>query len=158
MLNPFALVINKTKKLTCTFYRYFYNQYYFSLMMMRSIFFSLLLASCFSVLAQTTAKKTAITPKETGYSIPITLTPFKNTWVYLGCYYGKYKNLSDSVFLNANSQGVFKGKNKLPQGIYFVVSPAKYLLFELLMDKDQHFTIKADTTNLAQCNHYRFGR
>ncbi|MDQ6815425.1 MAG: hypothetical protein M3040_16955, partial [Bacteroidota bacterium] len=27
-----------------------------------------------------------------GYNIPITLTPFKNTWVYLGCYFGKYKN------------------------------------------------------------------
>lgn len=83
-----------------------------------------------------------------GYNIPITLTPYKNTWIYLGNYYGKYKNLTDSAWVDEKSQGVFKGENKLSQGIYFVVSPAKYLLFEFLMDKDQHFSIKADTTNL----------
>src|SRR3954454_3487410 len=102
-------------------------------------------------IAQTkTVKKTSPTPVKpaTGYNIPITLTPFKNTWVYLGCYFGKYKNLSDSAWLNEKSQGVFKGKGKLPKGIYFAVSPQKYLLFEFLMDKDQNFSIKADTTNL----------
>ncbi len=84
----------------------------------------------------------------TGYNIPITLTPLKNTWVYLGCYFGKYKNLADSAWLNEKSEGVFKGKEKLPQGIYFAVSPNKVLLFEFLMDKQQSFSIKADTTNL----------
>ena len=98
-----------------------------------------------------TVKKTAaqVAKTTTGYNIPITLTPFKNTWVYLGCYFGKYKNLSDSAWLNEKSQGVFKGKGKLPKGIYFAVSPQKYLLFEFLMDKDQNFSIKADTTNLS---------
>ncbi|MCW3108103.1 MAG: thiol:disulfide interchange protein TlpA, partial [Segetibacter sp.] len=102
--------------------------------------------------AQNKAVKKTINPavKTTaGYNIPITLTPFKNTWVYLGCYFGKYKNLADSAWLNEKSQGVFKGKEKLPRGIYFAVSPQKYLLFEFLMDKDQRFSIKADTTNLA---------
>ncbi len=80
-----------------------------------------------------------------GYNIPITLTPLKNTWVYLGCHFGKYKNLVDSAWLGDKSQGVFKGKEKLPQGIYFAVSPNKVLLFEFLMDKQQNFAIKADT-------------
>lgn len=80
-----------------------------------------------------------------GYNISISLKPLKNTWVYLGCHYGKYKNLSDSAYLNANSEGVFKGANKLPGGIYFIVSPQKVLLFEILMDDDQHFSIKSDT-------------
>src|SRR4051812_31008034 len=84
-----------------------------------------------------------------GYNIPITITPYKNTWIYLGCYFGKYKNLSDSAWINEKSQGVFKGKEKLPQGIYFAVSPQKFLLFEFLMDKQQNFTIKADTTNFS---------
>jgi thiol-disulfide isomerase/thioredoxin len=89
--------------------------------------------------------KTAVTTS-VGYNIPITLTPLKNCWVYLGCHYGKYKNLSDSTWLNEKSQGVFKGKSKLPTGIYFVVSPQKALLFEVLMDKQQNFSIKADTS------------
>lgn len=84
-----------------------------------------------------------------GYHIPVTITPFKNTWVYLGCYFGKIKSLADSTWLNDKGQGVFKGKSKLPQGIYFTVSPGKYLLFEFLMDKDQNFSIKADTTRLT---------
>ncbi len=83
-----------------------------------------------------------------GYNIPVSLTPLKNTWIYLGCYFSKYKNLADSAWLNEKSQGVFKGKQKLPQGIYFVVSPNKVLLFEFLMDKQQNFSIKADTANL----------
>lgn len=100
-------------------------------------------------LAQTkSGQKTSASPAGTGYNIPITLTPLKNTWVYLGCYFGKYKNLADSAWLNDKSQGVFKGKTKLPQGIYFAVSPNKVLLFEFLMDKQQTFSIKADTTNL----------
>src|SRR3954463_13263472 len=91
----------------------------------------------------------AVAKTTTGYNIPITLTPLKNTWVYLGCYFGKYKNLADSALLDEKGQGVFKGKEKLPRGIYFAVSPQKYLLFEFLMDRDQHFSIKADTTKLA---------
>ena len=66
---------------------------------------------------------------QTGYNIPITLKPYKNTWVYLGYYYGKLKALSDSVLLDANSKGVFKGKEALPGGIYFIVSPKKEILF-----------------------------
>lgn len=95
-------------------------------------------------------RKAAPAPKPAaGYNIPITITPFKNTWIYLGCYFGKFKNLSDSAWINDKSQGVFKGKAKLPQGIYFAVSPKKYLLFEFLMDKNQNFSIKADTAKLT---------
>lgn len=103
-----------------------------------------------SVAQTKSVQKIPASPQKTatGYNIPITLTPLKNTWIYLGCYFGKYKNLADSAWLNEKSQGVFKGKEKLPQGIYFAVSPNKVLLFEFLMDKQQTFSIKADTTNL----------
>jgi hypothetical protein len=83
-----------------------------------------------------------------GYNIPITLKPYKNTYVYLGYYYGKMKALADSVLLDANSKGVFKGKDPLPGGIYFVVSPRKEILFEVLIDKQQQFSITADSATL----------
>src|SRR6476619_1145942 len=93
---------------------------------------AVLVISLAAIAQNKAAKKTPaqVTTTTAGYNIPITLTPFKNTWVYLGCYFGKYKNLSDSAWLNEKSQGVFKGKQKLPKGIYFAVSPQKYLLFE----------------------------
>jgi hypothetical protein len=68
--------------------------------------------------------------------------------VYLGYYYGKLKALADSTMLNANSAGKFTGKKKLPGGIYFIVSPRKEILFEVLVDKQQQFSIVADTAAL----------
>lgn len=81
-----------------------------------------------------------------GYAIPATVTPLKNCWLYMGCYYGKFRNLVDSAWVDANSNATFKGKKKLPGGIYFLVSPRKAILFDFLMDDKQQFSIKADTT------------
>ena len=83
---------------------------------------------------------------QTGYNIPITLKPYKNQYIYLGYYYGKVKGQADSIMLNSNSYGVFKGKKNLPGGIYFIVSPKKQILFEVLLDKNQQFSIRADST------------
>lgn len=85
---------------------------------------------------------------QTGYNINITLKPYKNSYIYLGYHYGKMKALADSVLLDENSSGAFKGKQPLPGGIYFVVSPRKEILFELLIDKQQQFSIKADSAGL----------
>jgi peroxiredoxin len=85
---------------------------------------------------------------QSGYNIPITLKPYKNATIYLGYYYGKLKALSDSTTLDADSKGVFNGKESLPGGIYFVVSPRKEILFEILIDKQQQFSIVADSATL----------
>jgi hypothetical protein len=85
---------------------------------------------------------------QTGYNIDITLRPFSNQKIYLGYYYGKIKALTDSAVLDNSSKGVFQGAKALPGGIYFVVSPNKEILFELLVDKQQSFGIDADTTAL----------
>src|SRR5215831_2309360 len=106
--------------------------------MKRIVLQAVLLLSCIAVTAQT------------GYQINITLKPYKNTWVYLGYYYGKMKALADSALLDANSTGVFSGKEPLHGGIYFVVSPAKQILFEVLIDKQQSFSINADTAALPE--------
>lgn len=90
-----------------------------------------------------TVKKAATGATKTiaGYHIPVTITPFKNTWVYIGCYFGKIKNLTDSAWLDDKSQGTFKGKAKLPPGIYFAVSPQKYLLLNFLWIKSRVFLL-----------------
>ena len=53
--------------------------------MKRIVTLVLLLTSCMMASAQS------------GYKIPITLKPYKNTQVYLGYYYGKVKALADSA-------------------------------------------------------------
>lgn len=85
---------------------------------------------------------------QNGYAVDLTLKPYKQEKVYLGYYYGEKKAIADSAILDANSRGVFKGVKPLPGGIYFIVSPRKEILFELLIDKQQRFSIQADTTRL----------
>jgi hypothetical protein len=98
--------------------------------------------------AQSNSSEKKSTPAKTvnttnGYEIKVTLQPYKNCWMYLGSYYGKNKILADSAWFNEKSEATFKGENKLPGGIYFFVSPSHSLLFEILMDEGQHFTVKA---------------
>jgi hypothetical protein len=85
---------------------------------------------------------------QNGYTIHLHLKPYTSGKVYLGYYYGKIKALADSAQLNGNSDGLFSGENRLPGGVYFIVSPNRAILFELLIDSQQHFSVSADTTNL----------
>ena len=110
-----------------------------------------------AVLLLLSAVLSAQTP--TGYNIGITLKPYRSQYVYLGYYYGKIKALADSTLLDANSTGAFKGKEKLAGGIYFVVSPRKEILFEVLLDKQQHFSISGRYGLAAGKREiYQFGR
>ena len=85
-----------------------------------------------------------------GYDIHLTLKPFAHSQVYLGYHYGKIKAVADSIVLDGNAEGDFKGKEKLPEGVYFIVSPKKEILFELLIGREQQFSVSADTTRLPQ--------
>src|SRR5687768_17235578 len=85
---------------------------------------------------------------QAGYQIDVDLKPFRNSQVYLGYYYGEIRALADSAKLDANAKGSFKGKDPLPGGIYFIVSPSKQILLELLIDKDQRFAVSADSSDL----------
>ncbi len=83
--------------------------------------------------------------EKNGHDIAITLTPAKNQKAYLGCYYGKSKAIMDSCLLDENCKGRFVGDKKLIGGIYFVVSQAYSIQFELLIGEVQHFEIIGDT-------------
>lgn len=87
---------------------------------------------------------------QNGYEIKVTLKPFKNQYIYLGHYSGKQYPIVDSAKLNANSEAVFKGVKKLGGGIYLVVFPAKNNYFEVLIDKQQRFSVIADTATLRK--------
>jgi thiol-disulfide isomerase/thioredoxin len=84
-----------------------------------------------------------------GHHINLMLKPYKNSLIYLAYYYGKLKAVADSTTLDDNSKGAFSGKEKLPGGIYLVVSPKKEILFEVLIDSEQHFSISADTLDIV---------
>jgi thiol-disulfide isomerase/thioredoxin len=85
---------------------------------------------------------------QTGYEIKVTLKPFKHQYIYLGHYLGKQLPIIDSVKLNEKSEGIFKGTKPLGGGIYLVGYPDRAHNFEILIDKNQHFSIVADTADI----------
>ena len=80
-----------------------------------------------------------------GYEIKVTLKPYKNRYIYLAHYFGKTYPVVDSALLNANSEAVFKGPKKLPGGTYLIGFPDRAGIFELMVDKQQHFSVITDT-------------
>src|SRR5262245_1899187 len=84
------------------------------------------------------------------YEIKVTLKPFKNQFIYLGHYSGKTLPIDDSVKLDDKSEGVFKGNKKLGGGIYLIGYPDKSHFFEFLVDKEQHFSIVADSADIVK--------
>jgi len=99
-------------------------------------------------LAQVKKTSVAASTKNIGHSIQITLKPYQNTKIFIGTNYGKNKVLADSCLLNDKSEGVFESKQKLTPGIYFVISPKYSILFDFLIDEEQHFKMVADTLAL----------
>ncbi|HEX6334740.1 MAG TPA: thioredoxin-like domain-containing protein [Flavisolibacter sp.] len=87
---------------------------------------------------------------QAGYEIRVTLKPFKNQYIYLGHYNGKQLPIIDSVLLNAQSEGVFRGNKNLGGGIYLVGFPDRTRNFEILVDKNQRFSVFADTATLPK--------
>jgi thiol-disulfide isomerase/thioredoxin len=87
---------------------------------------------------------------QTGYEIKVTLKPFRNQYIYLGHYQGKQYPIVDSAKLDANGTTLFKGKKTLPGGIYLVGFPDKKGFFEMLIDKQQRFSLVADTSTLKK--------
>jgi len=82
------------------------------------------------------------------FELKVTFTPFKYQFIYLGYHYGKQKPIIDSVFLDNNSTGIFKRAKKMEKGIYLIGFPNKAGYFEVLIDKEQKFTVIADSSNL----------
>ncbi|HMK26283.1 MAG TPA: thioredoxin-like domain-containing protein [Chitinophagaceae bacterium] len=87
---------------------------------------------------------------QTGYEIKVTFKPFKNQYIYLGHYFGKSYPIIDSVMLNDKSEAVFRGTQKLQGGIYLVGYPNKTGFFEILIDKQQNFSVMADTATISK--------
>ena len=82
------------------------------------------------------------------FELKVTFKPFKKQFIYLGYHYGKQKPVIDSVLLDDNSTGVFKRAKKMEKGVYLVGFPNRSGYFEILIDKEQKFSVTADTANL----------
>jgi len=97
--------------------------------------FSLLLLS-FSSFAQ-----------DKGYDIKIKIDNYDAQSVMLVTYYGKSNKIIDTAFIKTKGVFEFKGDEPLIGGMYLVVLKNK-TYFEILVDKDQHFSLETDANDL----------
>ena len=86
-------------------------------------------------------------PIDKNYEIGVKLNNYSEPKIYLGHYYGNTNRLRDSAEL-VNGSYVFKGEVTLEPGMYLVILPPYNRYFEMIVDKDQHFNIETDTTDL----------
>lgn len=92
---------------------------------------------------------------QNGYQIRVTLSPFTGGYLYLGHHFGSKQYIIDSAAINSKGEVVFSGKEKLFGGVYMVIYPRKNGWFEMLIDKQQHFSVTADTSDIIGKTVYR---
>lgn len=91
-----------------------------------------------------------ITFAQEGYEIKVNIRPFTSGHLYLAHYYGQRQALVDSAPVAPNGQAVFRGKERLAGGIYLIAFPKKDGYFEAVIDKEQRFSVTADSANLLR--------
>jgi thiol-disulfide isomerase/thioredoxin len=80
------------------------------------------------------------------HEISLTISGLSDSSVYLAYHFGNKQYLTDTARLDGKGRGVFKGDEKLEQGIYMIVLPGnKY--FEFLASDDQVFSVTCDYDN-----------
>lgn len=86
---------------------------------------------------------------EPGYKFTIKVNGVVDSTCYLGHYYGQYQYVDDTAKANAKGEMVFEGKEPLPGGIYFVITPKKKY-FEFIINKEQVFSMETDTADFVK--------
>jgi thiol-disulfide isomerase/thioredoxin len=82
------------------------------------------------------------------YKISISAPQFQNGTLLFGHYFNESIMIQDTFYLNDFGKGIIEGKKNLPEGMYTVYFPNTSRL-DLLIDKDQMFSLSVDSTDLA---------
>jgi thiol-disulfide isomerase/thioredoxin len=83
-----------------------------------------------------------------GYQIEVQLKGLSGDTLILGEYITTRMAPKDTIVLDQNGKGIFKGENAFTGGLYLIYfSPSHY--FDMLLGDDQQFSLVADTSDLA---------
>lgn len=83
------------------------------------------------------------------YKIKVKINGIQDTTLLLGHHFGSKKFIVDTVVLDKKGAGEFIGDSLLHGGVYLLVLP-DMSYFEILIDKDQEFSVATDTTDLLK--------
>lgn len=77
------------------------------------------------------------------HDIAVHLKGMGDSTIVLGYYYAENRYVSDSLTLDAQGRGHFRGDSILPQGMYLILLPGQKF-FDLLLGEDQTFSLEVD--------------
>ena len=98
--------------------------------------------------AVSVAEKIPDLPIDPDYEIEVTVRNFLGDKLFLAHYLGTSNRKQDSAELK-NGKFVFKGEQSLPTGMYLVILPPRNTYFEIVVNRDQHFSIETDTADFV---------
>ncbi len=98
--------------------------------------------------AMVMAEGNPLPPQDDSYKIDIQVDGFTGDTAFLAVRYGDSNRLRDTVLAN-NGSFTFEGDTALAGGMYMVVLPPENNFFEIVIDRDQHFSVKTDTADLT---------
>lgn len=84
-----------------------------------------------------------------GYNINIRIDGLPDSTLLLAYHFGNRKYIKDTIQLDSSGKGIFKGGEALPGGVYLVVMPGMNY-FELLIDREQNFSLQTDFSEPVQ--------
>jgi peroxiredoxin len=90
---------------------------------------------------------TVITYAQPAYEIKANIKPFRQGHLYLAHHFGSKQYLVDSALINSKGDAVFSGNEKLKGGVYMIAFPEKNGWIECIIDKQQRFSVTADTAD-----------
>lgn len=79
-----------------------------------------------------------------GYQIELKLENFKEQEVIFASYYGGSNQVVDTFTINKKGTFILKGAEPLKGGAYLVILPPENKFFELIIDKEQVFSLTCD--------------
>jgi thiol-disulfide isomerase/thioredoxin len=75
-----------------------------------------------------------------GYEINVTIRDLQDSTVFLAYHLGDKQYIKDTAKLDRSGNGIFRGQQTLPQGIYMIVLPGRKY-FEILISDNQRFSL-----------------
>ncbi len=117
------------------------NYYYFILTLLGYTFYGCTYAQ------EGTVKEEEVIQE--GYQIEVTVEGFTADTAYLANHFGDKQYITDTTTVQEGSF-VFSGSESLPGGIYLVVLPPSNNYFEIILDKDQYFSLSTDTADFVK--------
>ncbi|MDP5172667.1 MAG: DUF5106 domain-containing protein [Bacteroidia bacterium] len=86
-------------------------------------------------------------PQDSSYELSFDIGGFSGDTALLAVRFGSSNRLRDTALVQ-NGKFVFKGDTALKGGMYMVVLPPENNFFELIIDRDQHFSVKSNMQDL----------